>query len=393
MSSVEMLAIGGVHIGDGLLMNVNPGAGTCWSNMRMISQNWVPMYTNSTQGSQGTVVWESSVWSNTSGSGYSNAWTTGRDAVFEGTGGTVTVSTTVAANSLNFNNDWNGTGYTISGTGTINLTGDAVITTGAGTDNTSNVGGGINTISCVLGGSVGMYKAGGGTLILAATNTYTGGTTVGAGTLQIGNGGTSGSIVGNVSNLANLAFNHSGTFTYGGVISGTGSVDIAGPTSSTTIFTGAHLYTGATTIHNGNTLELGPGGSLTGETYVNGTTAVLAFNRTDTMTYAGSIFGSGGVTQMSTGHTILTGANSYTGTTTVQHGYLEINNATAVTNLIIRAARESHGWRIDVGLYRRLPHRQRAGRSNLREDHRLGHSDSLRAGSDGPRLEGHRNPD
>ena len=253
----------------------------------------------------------------------------------------MTLSSTVSANSLNFNNDWTGTGYTIQGSGTITLTGNAVITTGAGTNDLNNAGGGINTIACVLAGNAGMYKAGGGTLILTGANSYTGGTTVGGGTLQLGNGGTSGSILGDVNNLANLTFNHSGTFTYGGVISGTGSVDIAGPTSSTTIFTGAHLYTGVTTIHANNTLQLGPGGSLTGDTYVNGTTAVLAFNRTDTMTYAGSIFGTGGVTQMGTGHIILTGANSYTGTTTVQHGYLEINNATAVTISYSRAARIS----------------------------------------------------
>jgi len=116
MSSTEMLNIANVHVGDGLFINFSTGAGTCWSNVRMISQNWFPMYMSGTQS------WESSVWSNTSGSGYSNAWVTGKDAVFEGTGGTVTVSTAVSANSLNFANDATGTGYTIQGSGTISLT-------------------------------------------------------------------------------------------------------------------------------------------------------------------------------------------------------------------------------------------------------------------------------
>ena len=39
-----------------------------------------------------------------------------------------------------------------------------------------------------------MNQTGTGTTILIATNTYTGGTTIGAGTLQVGNGGTAGSI-------------------------------------------------------------------------------------------------------------------------------------------------------------------------------------------------------
>ena len=37
-----------------------------------------------------------------------------------------------------------------------------------------------------------------GTIVLTADNSYTGGTTISAGTLQLGNGGTTGSIVGNV---------------------------------------------------------------------------------------------------------------------------------------------------------------------------------------------------
>jgi autotransporter-associated beta strand protein len=44
------------------------------------------------------------------------------------------------------------------------------------------------TISSVISGAIGLIKNGTGTLITTATNTYTGGTTVNAGTLQIGNG-------------------------------------------------------------------------------------------------------------------------------------------------------------------------------------------------------------
>ncbi|MFX5634310.1 autotransporter-associated beta strand repeat-containing protein, partial [Acinetobacter baumannii] len=45
-----------------------------------------------------------------------------------------------------------------------------------------------------------LTKAGPGTLILTANNTYTGGTTISAGTLQLGSGGNTGSIIGDIVN-------------------------------------------------------------------------------------------------------------------------------------------------------------------------------------------------
>jgi autotransporter-associated beta strand protein len=50
-------------------------------------------------------------------------------------------------------------------------------------------------------------QMGSGTTIFTANNFYTGGTTISAGTLQLGNGGTSGSIIGDVSNQGTLVIN------------------------------------------------------------------------------------------------------------------------------------------------------------------------------------------
>ena len=64
-----------------------------------------------------------------------------------------------------------------------------------------------------------------GTLILTGSNTYTGGTTVDCGsTLQIGNGGASGSIAGNVylANGSTLAFSRSDNIVFGGKITDEG---------------------------------------------------------------------------------------------------------------------------------------------------------------------------
>ena len=168
-----------------------------------------------------------------------------------------------------------------------------------------------------------MSQIGTGTTILTATDTYTGGTTISAGTLQLGNGGTTGSIVGNVTDNGTLAFGRSDSVTFPGVISGTGSVSQIG--TGTTILTAANTYTGGTTISAG-TLQLGNGGttgSIVGNVTDNGT---LAFDRSDSVTFPGVISGTGSVSQIGTGTTILTAANTYTGGTTISAGTLQLGN-------------------------------------------------------------------
>src|SRR6202034_296356 len=105
-----------------------------------------------------------------------------------------------------------------------------------------------------------------------------GGTTISAGILQIGNGGTTGSIAGNVIDNSNLAFNHSDGVTFSGDVSGTGSLNQMG--TGTLTLTGANTYTGGTTISAG-TLQIGNGGtsgSIVGGMIDNGN---LAFNHSD----------------------------------------------------------------------------------------------------------------
>jgi len=178
----------------------------------------------------------------------------------------------------------------------------------------------------LISGSGVVNQIGAGTTILTADNTYTGGTTISAGTLQLGNGGTSGAILGNVANNGALTFNRSDVQTFSGLISGSGVVNQIG--SGTTILTADNTYTGGTTISAG-TLQLGNGGTsgaILGNVVDNG---ALTFNRSDTMTLAGQISGSGVVNQIGTGTTVLTGNNSYTGGTTIAAGTLQLGDGGA----------------------------------------------------------------
>src|SRR5947199_3875037 len=104
-------------------------------------------------------------------------------------------------------------------------------------------------------------------MVLSGENSYSNGTSIIAGTtLQIGNGGVAGSIVGNVLDGGTLVFNRSNTMTFAGVISdfsgdgpaSAGSVVQNG--TGTTILTANNTYTAGTTI-NAGTLQLGNGGT------------------------------------------------------------------------------------------------------------------------------------
>jgi len=182
----------------------------------------------------------------------------------------------------------------------------------------------------ISGGGV-VNQIGTGTTTLTADNTYTGGTTISAGTLQLGNGGTTGAILGNVANNGALTFNRSDVLTFAGQISGSGVVNQIG--AGATILTADNTYTGGTAISAG-ALQLGNGGtsgSILGDVANDG---LLAFNRSDTMTLAGQISGSGAVNQIGTGTTVLTGNNNYTGGTAIEAGTLQLGNGAAAGAIV-----------------------------------------------------------
>lgn len=181
-----------------------------------------------------------------------------------------------------------------------------------------------------------LHQAGSSTLILTGTNTYTGGTTISAGTLQIGNGGTTGSIAGNVLNNGALVFSRSDVLVFDGVISGNGSVTLQNaPFAGFTILTANNTYAGGTTISSG-TLVLGNGagggtsGSIVGNVLNNG---LLTFNRSNDIVFDGVISGNGGVSKFGAGVLTLTADNTYSNGTVIAAGALQLGNGGTSGNI------------------------------------------------------------
>jgi outer membrane autotransporter protein len=175
--------------------------------------------------------------------------------------------------------------------------------------------------SGIISGTGSVSQLGTGTTIFTADQTYTGGTLIAAGTLQLGNGGTGGGIVGDVTNNSVLSINRSDTVTLPGLISGTGRLLQAG--SGTTVLTADNTYAGGTMITNG-TLQLGNGGThggIVGNVADNGT---LVFNRADDIIFSDAISGTGGVNQLGPGTLRVNGDQTYTGPTQVLAGMLAL---------------------------------------------------------------------
>jgi fibronectin-binding autotransporter adhesin len=233
------------------------------------------------------------------------------------------------------------TGERITGNLDAGSPGAAALTLeGAGTQVLSQA------VTGTIGGFFSLAKQGTGTWIIDEDLSHTGGATIASGTLQIGNGGTTGSIVGSVVDNGILAFNRSNTVTFGGTISGTGSVAVNG--FGTLALTGTNTYTGGTNLNdgilavatdsnlgtgsinfNGGTLEiLAAGGGIVSNKPINlgevGGTLLADANTKST--FAGIISGFSGLVKDGAGEVILTAANTYTGGTTVVAGTLQLGD-------------------------------------------------------------------
>jgi fibronectin-binding autotransporter adhesin len=178
------------------------------------------------------------------------------------------------------------------------------------------------TINSLISGTGNLTQAGTGTLILPADHTYTGLTTVSAGTLQIGANGTTGSIPGDILDNATVEFNRSNNFTHAGGISGSGIVVKRG--LGTMSLTGTNTFSGGLHLYNGTTIaadaNVGTGPITMGPGLANSNTLSIAGGTIDNDIY----FADAG-----TGNKIVNIATGFTDATLSGTIQLDANSGTA----------------------------------------------------------------
>jgi autotransporter-associated beta strand protein len=291
--------------------------------------------------------------SNSAGGTNLIAWTTG-------SGGTLTLGSNLPG--INSNTTLDATNACLSAPETITGSYDVPL---SGAVTFSNGGTYDWTISSVIsdGSAAGsLTKTGSGTLVLTGANTYSGGTILQGGILNVNSDAALGNASGGLTfeggtlqmsasttSARNVTIYGTGQFdTNGYSLSLTGTISGAGQLiksgAGTLSLSGSNSYSGGTLLEGGilgikSSSVLGSGaiifngGTLQTQTSLSDSHDIILESGGGTFetpgstsTFYGLITGSGGLTKVSSGTLILSGANTYTGGTTIKEGVISVTS-------------------------------------------------------------------
>jgi autotransporter-associated beta strand protein len=246
--------------------------------------------------------------------------------------GTLSIST--IANGLTNSNigaSSNTAANLVLGGGTLQYTGanastDRAFTLMAATTSTIDVSANTLTISGAAASTSGaLVKAGAGTLILSGANAYTGTTAINAGVLNVQNNTALGTVANGTTVSNGAALEIQGGITIHAEALGLNGTGVGGNGAFRNI-SGTNSFAGAITLAAASTIQSDAGaltlsGNMTG-----------AFDLTLEGAAGGTVSGvigttAGTLTKNDAGTWILTGANTYTGTTTINGGTLQLNKS------------------------------------------------------------------
>ncbi len=180
----------------------------------------------------------------------------------------------------------------------LNNSGGVTFNVGAGA--TLNVSGNFANSN---GADNALVKTGSGTMVLSASNTYSGGTTIGGGTLNINADAALGAVP--ASPTTNLTFSGNGT-----------------------------LQAGAAAV------SLNANRNVT----INGGVTATFDTQGNTMTVSGSICGAGSLSKIGSGELQLWGSNTYQGTTTINIGTLSLGSTGSLGDTAITVVNGASFW-------------------------------------------------
>ena len=181
-----------------------------------------------------------------------------------------------------------------------------------------------------IGGVTALTKSGPGQLTLLNSNVYTGLTTIANGTLQVGNGGTSGYLAGpTVDDYGSLVFNRSDTVIFNGALNGPGRLVQAG--SGTLLITATQNHYGGTLVNPGSTVQLGNGALADAGSLGNGlvtNNGTINFYRLSSIAVATPYTGGGAFNFLGTGNSgqsaySMNATNTFTGPVTLNLARLQ----------------------------------------------------------------------